>query len=303
MSNWQQNLRYKYAMASVMEKIIVLNVLLFVLTILSGTLGFLFNIKGDFWVEWLVFPKDLSDLLWKPWSIVSYAFMHAGFFHLLFNMWILYFAGRFFLDYFSPKKFLNYYLLGAISGALIFMLSYNLFPAFQGIGKSHLIGASASVMAILVGIATRVPNMQIRLFLLGNVKLWHIAAVFVFLDFVRIPLGNAGGHLAHLGGALLGYFYSTQLAKGNDIGAGFERFVDSLVAMFSFSSSSKSTSRKSNMRTVHKKRPSNSTAKTSVSKDEKQKKIDAILDKISKSGYDSLSKEEKDFLFNAGKDI
>ncbi len=300
--SWQQNLRYKYAMASVLEKVIAVNVLFFLVTILVGTLGFLFNISGDFWVEWLVFPKDIFDYLWKPWSIITYAFMHSGFFHLLINMWILYFSGRFFLEYFTPKKFMTFYLLGGIVGALVFMLSYNLFPAFQGIGKSYLIGASASVMAIFLGIATRMPNMQIRLFLLGNVKLWHIAAVFVILDVVRIPLGNAGGHLAHLGGAWLGYFYSTQLAKGNDIGEGFERFVDSLVAMFSFSGSSKSTSRKSNMRTVHKKRPSNTTAKTRISKDEKQKKIDAILDKISKSGYDSLSKEEKDFLFNAGKD-
>lgn len=300
--SWQQNLRYKYAMASVLEKVIGVNLLFFVVTILFGTLGFLFNVTGDYWVEWLVFPKDIVEFLWKPWSIITYAFMHSGFFHLLINMWILYFSGRFFLEYFTPKKFITYYLLGGVVGALVFMLSYNLFPAFQGIGKSYLIGASASVMAILVGIATRMPNMQVRLFLLGNVKLWHIAIVFVFLDVVRIPLGNAGGHLAHIGGALLGYFYSTQLAKGNDIGAGFEKLVDQFVGMFSSSGNkakSKSTSR---MRTVHKNKSSKPSATKTVSKTEKQKKIDAILDKISKSGYDSLSKEEKEFLFNAGKD-
>jgi membrane associated rhomboid family serine protease len=301
--SWQQNLRYKYAMASVLEKVIGVNVLFFVVTILFGTLGFLFNVSGDFWVEWLVFPKDIVDFLWKPWSIITYAFMHSGFFHLLINMWILYFSGRFFLEYFTPKKFMTYYLLGGIVGALVFMLSYNLFPAFQGIGKSYLMGASASVMAILVGIATRMPNMQIRLFLLGNVKLWHIAVVFVFLDVVRIPLGNAGGHLAHLGGALLGYFYSTQLAKGNDIGAGFERLVDQFVGMFSSSNKKSTTKSTSRMRTVHKNKSTQTSATKTVSKTEKQKKIDAILDKISKSGYDSLSKEEKEFLFNAGKDI
>lgn len=301
--SWQQNLRYKYAMASVLEKVIGVNVLFFIVTILFGTLGFLFNLSGDFWIEWLVFPKDIIDFLWKPWSIITYSFMHSGFFHLLINMWILYFFGRFFLEYFTPKKFMTYYFLGGIVGALVFMLSYNLFPAFQGIGKSYLIGASASVMAILAGIATRIPNMQIRLFLLGNVRLWHIAVVFVFLDVVRIPLGNAGGHLAHLGGALLGYFYSTQLAKGNDIGAGFEKLVDQFVGMFSSSGKKTKYKSTSRMRTVHKNKSSKPSATKTVSKTEKQKKIDAILDKISKSGYDSLSKEEKEFLFNAGKDI
>lgn len=301
--SWQQNLRYKYAMASVLEKVIGVNVLFFIVTILFVTLGFLFNLSGDFWIEWLVFPKDIIDFLWKPWSIITYSFMHSGFFHLLINMWILYFFGRFFLEYFTPKKFMTYYFLGGIVGALVFMLSYNLFPAFQGIGKSYLIGASASVMAILAGIATRIPNMQIRLFLLGNVRLWHIAVVFVFLDVVRIPLGNAGGHLAHLGGALLGYFYSTQLAKGNDIGAGFEKLVDQFVGMFSSSGKKTKYKSTSRMRTVHKNKSSKPSATKTVSKTEKQKKIDAILDKISKSGYDSLSKEEKEFLFNAGKDI
>lgn len=301
--SWQQNLRYKYAMASVLEKVIGVNVLFFIVTILFGTLGFLFNLSGDFWIEWLVFPKDIIDFLWKPWSIITYSFMHSGFFHLLINMWILYFFGRFFLEYFTPKKFMTYYFLGGIVGALVFMLSYNLFPAFQGIGKSYLIGASASVMAILAGIATRIPNMQIRLFLLGNVRLWHIAVVFVFLDVVRIPLGNAGGHLAHLGGALLGYFYSTQLAKGNDIGAGFEKLVDQFVGMFSSNGKKTKYKSTSRMRTVHKNKSSKPSATKTVSKTEKQKKIDAILDKISKSGYDSLSKEEKEFLFNAGKDI
>lgn len=298
--DWKSQLRYKYAMATMTEKLIAANLLFFILTFVFRTLGFLFNSESNFFIDWLVFDKEPYELLFKPWSIVSYAFMHSGFLHILFNMILLYFSGRFFLDFFSPKRMLNYYFLGAISGALMFMLSYNLFPAFQGVGKSYLIGASASVMAILVGIATKAPNLSMRFFLIGNVKLWHIASVFVVLDVIQIPLGNAGGHLAHLGGALLGYFYTKQLDKGNDIGAGFEKFMDGIINYFSSIGS-----KKPKMKTVHKnkKNKKSNSSTNNVKKDEKQKKVDEILDKISKNGYDSLSKEEKDFLFNAGKDM
>ncbi|MCH8533543.1 MAG: rhomboid family intramembrane serine protease [Flavobacteriaceae bacterium] len=297
--DWKSQLRYKYAMASMTEKLIGANLVFFVLIFVFKTIGFLFNSDGNFLVEWLVFDKEPYEFIFKPWSIVSYAFMHAGFFHLLFNMIVLYFSGRFFLEFFSPKKMLNYYFLGAISGAVVFMLSYNLFPAFQGVGKSYLIGASASVMAILVGIATKAPNLSMRFFLIGNVKLWHIAVVFVVLDVTRIPLGNAGGHLAHLGGAMLGYFYTKQLDKGIDIGSGFEKFMDGLIDYFSSFGQ-----KKSKMKTVYNNKSSKKkTQKSNLKKDEKQKRIDEILDKISKNGYDSLSKEEKDFLFNAGKDM
>lgn len=297
--DWKSQLRYKYAMASMTEKLIGANLVFFVLIFVFKTIGFLFNSDGNFLIEWLVFDKEPYEFIFKPWSIVSYAFLHAGFFHLLFNMIVLYFSGRFFLEFFSAKKMLNYYFLGAISGAVVFMLSYNLFPAFQGVGKSYLIGASASVMAILVGIATKAPNLSMRFFLIGNVKLWHIAVVFVVLDVIRIPLGNAGGHLAHLGGAMLGYFYTKQLDKGIDIGSGFEKFMDGLIDYFSSFGQ-----KKSKMKTVYNNKSSKKKApKSNLKKDEKQKRIDEILDKISKNGYDSLSKEEKDFLFNAGKDM
>lgn len=220
-------------------------------------------------------------------------------------MLILYFSGIYFLNYFSPKRLLNFYFLGVIMGALIYMLSYNLFPAFQGTGRSYLIGASAGVMAVLVGIATQVPNMRVRLILIGGVKFWYIAAFLVALDVIQIPMGNPGGHLAHLGGAGLGYFYTKQLQKGNDIGAWFEKIMDSFASLFS------SGKRKPKMKTVYKKSNKKKSARkgsgtsansSKMNKTEKQKRVDDILDKISKSGYDSLSKSEKDFLFKAGKE-
>lgn len=296
------NLRYKIRMATVVEKLIAVNVLVFVLFFLFRTIAFLFQLPSDFLLQWFVFPKELGEFIYKPWTIVTYSFLHSGIWHILGNMLILYFSGMYFLTYFSPRRLLNFYFLGVIIGALVFMLSYNLFPAFQSTGRSYLLGASAGVMSVLIGIATYIPYMRIRLVLLGSLKFWWIAAFLVALDLIQIPMGNAGGHLAHLGGALLGFVYTKQLQKGNDIGAWFGNMMDWFVGLF------KPGEKKAKMKTVYRKRPKKkSTAKTythasRMDRDEKQKRVDEILDKISKSGYDSLSKAEKDFLFKAGKD-
>ena len=294
-------IRYRIQTATVTEKLIAINVLVFILFFLLRTIAYLFQLPSDFLLEWFVFPKEPMEFLMKPWSIITYSFLHSGIWHILSNMLILYFSGIYFLNYFAPKRLLNYYFLGVIIGALVYMLSYNLFPAFQGTGRSYLMGASAGVMAVLIGIATHVPNMQVRLMLIGSIKFWWIAAFLVVLDIIQIPMGNAGGHLAHLGGAALGYLYTTQLKKGNDIGKWFEDLMDSIASIF------KPRERKARMKTVHRtgktaKTTRRTSARKSINKDEKQKRVDAILDKISKSGYESLSKAEKDFLFQAGKE-
>lgn len=290
-------------MATASEKLIAVNVIIFVLFFFFKTLAFLFGLDSDFLLQWLVFPKEPGEFLFKPWSIITYAFLHSGLWHLLSNMLILYFSGVYFLNYFSPKKLLNFYFLGGIFGALVYMASYNLFPAFQGTGRSYLLGASAAVMSILVGIATHIPNMRVRLILVGSIKLWWIAAFLVVIDIIQIPISNPGGHLAHLGGAGFGYLYAKQLGKGNNIASGFERILDWFGSMFS---SSPSPQKKSNLKTVHKRKstagPTTASATRARNKKEQQEKIDTILDKISKSGYDSLTKQEKDYLFNAGKD-
>jgi len=300
----KEQLLYKYRTANTLEKVIGLNVLMFILTYVFRAVFFLMNINTNYFVDYLVFPKEFMDFILQPWSVVTYAFLHAGFLHILFNMIILHFGGRIFMTYFSGKRLLNYYILGAVFGALIYALSYNLFPAFAGVGRSYLIGASAAVMAVFIGIATKVPDSTVRLFLLGNLKLWWIAAFFVIMDIVQIPFDNPGGHLAHLGGAFIGYFYTKQLDKGKDIGKWIENLIEGFQQLFKSKPKSKpnyQTSSKSRMKTVYKKKTYTKTS--AKDKTEKQKRIDMILDKISKSGYDSLSKEEKDFLFNAGKDI
>jgi len=299
----RDNIRAKIAMATVSEKLIAVNVIAFVLFFFFKTLAFLFNFDADSILEWLVFPKEPGEFLFKPWSIITYAFLHSGLWHLLSNMLILYFSGVYFLTYFSPKKLLNFYFLGGIFGALVYMASYNLFPAFQGTERSYLIGASAAVMAILVGIATHIPHMRVRLILIGSIKLWWIAAFLVVLDVIQIPISNPGGHLAHLGGAGFGYLYAKQLGKGNNIASGFEKLLDWIGSMFSSSSAS---GKRSNLKTVHKRKSAGSSSGRYSggmrNKKEEQEKIDAILDKIGKSGYGSLTKQEKDYLFNAGKD-
>ncbi|MCM8568362.1 rhomboid family intramembrane serine protease [Gramella jeungdoensis] len=292
-------IRYKIQTATVTEKLIAINVLVFILFFLFRTLAYLFQLPSDFLLEWFVFPKDPAEFILKPWSIITYSFLHSGIWHILSNMLILYFSGIYFLNYFSPKRLLNYYFLGVIIGALVYMLSYNLFPAFQGTGRSYLMGASAGVMAVLIGIASHIPNMRVRLMLIGSIKFWWIAAFLVVIDIIQIPMGNAGGHLAHLGGAALGYLYTNQLQKGNDIGKWFENLMDGIASLF------KPREKKAKMKTVHrsgKTTKSPSRQSKTMDKDDKQKKVDAILDKISKSGYDSLSKAEKDFLFQAGKE-
>lgn len=295
-----ENLRYKFRTASVSEKLIAVNIAVFIFFFFLRTLAFLFNFRAGILMEWFVFPKELSEFIFKPWSIITYAFIHGGIWHILSNMLILYYSGIYFLTYFSPKKLLNFYFLGAIFGALVYMLSYNLFPAFQDLGDSYLIGASAAVMAILIGVATHVPHLRVRLILIGSIKFWWIAAFLVVLDIVQIPMNNPGGHLAHLGGAAFGYIYAKQLAKGNDIASGFGNFLDWFGGLFSGTSSK---SRKSKLKTVHRRKKSEKKSFSVVrNKKEEQQKIDTILDKISKSGYDSLTKQEKEFLFNAGKD-
>ncbi|WP_299260987.1 rhomboid family intramembrane serine protease [uncultured Aquimarina sp.] len=292
------DLKLKFKRFTIVEKLIVINIVVFVSFYLLNTFAFLFNASSGFLMDWFVFPKEFGSFLTQPWSIITYAFLHSGLWHIASNMIILYFSGRYFVSYLTGKRVLTVYFLGAIFGALLYMLSYNLFPAFSDIGDSVLLGASASVMAILIATATYIPNMSIRLMFIGSIKFWWIAAFFVIMDLIQIPANNSGGHIAHLGGALFGYLYASQLKKGNDIGSWFEKLMDAVISLFK-------PRKKSPLKTVHKaKKSKNTTRKTTLSatKNPNQAQIDAILDKISKSGYDSLTKQEKDFLFKAGKD-
>ncbi|GAA3575446.1 rhomboid family intramembrane serine protease [Snuella lapsa] len=282
MTSLTQDIKYKLSRLNVLEKIIAVNVLVFIVGLLvRSSLG------------WLELPSDFSDFIVKPWAIVSYAFLHYDFLHILFNMLWLYIIGRMFLNLFNPKMALNVYFLGAIAGGLLFMLAYTLFPSIFGV-NSRLVGASAAVRALLIFLCAYLPNQDIRFFTF-SLKLWHIGLAIVILDGIGLFGANAGGNLAHLGGALLGYAYAKQLTKGNDIGKGFERLMDAIAGMFK-------SAKKGPLKTVHKNKSKvGGYTKADFNEFNHQKKIDVILDKISKSGYDSLTAEEKEFLFRAGK--
>ena len=294
MTNLNQDLKDKLQRLNIFEKLIGVNLAIFLiaLILLKG-----FNIGLD----WFELPSDFMAFITSPWSIVSYAFVHYDFLHFFFNMIWLYFIGRMFSNMFSVKMSLNVYFLGAISGGLLFLLAYNLFPNTFG-GSSRLVGASAAIRALLIFLCAYMPKMDVRFFTF-NIKLWYIGAAIVAFDVLGViagiqnPIvGNPGGNLAHIGGAILGYVYAKQLLEGKDIGKGFEKLMDSITSLFKKSS-------KSPLKTVHKNKSRKVAGYTKKEFNEfnNQKKIDLILDKISKSGYDSLTQDEKEFLFKAGK--
>lgn len=291
----KQSLAYKYATSNIAIKLIVINVAVYVFfNLIPWITGIdFFPIK-----KYFVLPNAPFDFVMQPWSALSYSFLHGGFRHLLWNMVSLYIIARFILNLFTERRFLTIYLLGAISGGVLFLGLTNLVPALSG--DSYLIGASAAIAAILVFIGSYRPHTEIRIFTI-SIKLWHIAVVFVAVNVLALPSSNnTGGLVAHLGGAAFGYVYARQLLKGNDIGEWFEKIMDIVAGWFTKTPKRK----KSPLRTVHKtsKRKQATAVAKKPSKSTQQQKIDAILDKISKSGYDSLSASEKDFLFKTGKE-
>jgi membrane associated rhomboid family serine protease len=277
-------IKYKYKTGTIIEKLISLNVIIFALTLFVKVFQGLYKGNQNFLVQWFSLNDNLDTFTTKPWSIISYGFLHADFVHLIFNMITLYFIGNLFIQYFSQKQALQFYLLGTLFGGILFVLSQNYFPLFEGINSS-LVGASAGISAIFIGIATYMPNYQIKIRFIGFVKFWHLAAIWLSFDVLGLIGSNAGGSFSHLGGSLFGFLYVHQ-ASTKKI---------NLFNLFSFLYKRKETP----LQTVHKstKRKENIPKKKAPN----QEQINSILDKISKSGYDTLTKTEKEFLFKQGK--
>lgn len=288
MTGLKYEFKSKLKQFNVLERIIGINVAVFVVGVLLSLV-----VKTGNSLYWLELPKDATQLLYKPWSIITYGFTHYGFLHLLFNMLVLYYVSRMLMNLFTPKLVLNVYFLGIIMGGFSFLLVYNVFPQSLLKPVGALVGASAGVRAVLIFLCAYMPRTEVRLFVV-NIKLMYIGMALVLFDVMGLFGINQGGNVAHLGGVVLGYYYARQLLKGQDIGKGFEKFMDWVAGIFK-------SSKKSPLRTVHK-RKSKTVAgyPQSEFKDfSKQKQIDLILDKISKSGYESLTEEEKAFLFKA----
>ena len=280
-------------------QIILINGIVF---ILINVIRVFTNISGNQetynWIlEQIALPSDISAFLVKPWTIITYFFTHEGFFHILFNMLFFYWFGRIIYEFLGNNKLINLYVMGGLIGGLFYILIYNLIPFYQTrVQSSILLGASAGVFAVVVGAATFMPNYTFFLLFLGPIKIKYIAIFYVLLSFFQIDGSNAGGDLSHLGGALIGFLYIQQLKKGNDFGQPIVSLIQFIKSLFV---------RKPKIKVSYKSPRTDKKAKgqgkSESSKSVQQDEIDVILDKISEGGYESLSKEEKEKLFNASK--
>jgi membrane associated rhomboid family serine protease len=274
---------------SSLTKLIYINIAVFLLISIGSIVGYLLNNQNLSLNILNLFsvPSSIRALLLRPWTIITYMFTHKDILHILFNMLWLYWFGIIFLEYLDQKKLVAVYLLGGISGAVVYIISFNVFPVFdQVVAESVAIGASASVMAVVVAIAAYVPDYSVNLFLLGRIKIKYVAlAIFIFTSVMDFSV-NSGGKLAHIGGALFGYLYTVNLRRGHDLGKGLNKIIGFFATLFK---------PRKKLRVTYKKRVTdydyNKTRK------DHQEKINKILDKISKGGYESLTKEEKDLLF------
>ena len=283
------DIKRAFRTGSNLTKLIFINVAIFLILAVTAIIGFLLDNASvpDATLKFLAVPASLKTLLLRPWTLITYMFTHKDIWHILFNMLWLYWFGRIFLEYLDQRKLVAVYLLGGLIGATVYILSFNLFPAFKGIlDESVAIGASASVMAIVIAIAAYVPDYTVHLFLLGRLKIKYVAlGIFVLTSVMDFSV-NSGGKLAHIGGALFGYLYTMNLRRGRDIGRGFNRIIDSLVTLFK---------PRKNLKVKYKK-PVDDYEYNKMKADH-QERINHILEKISKGGYDSLTREEKDLLF------
>lgn len=269
----KDKLKYSLSVMGQLQKLIVINIIFFIIPLLLNTFLWLFELKDISILDYFVVEADLMSLIFKPWSLITYGFLHGSFSHLFWNMIMLFYFGNILVNYFGDKRLLNVFFNGILFGGIIYIISYNLFPVFTGV-SSKMIGSSAGVMAILFYITSYNPNHTIRFFFI-NIKLLYIAVFLLLMDIIQIPVENSGGHIAHLGGALIGFLMFRSF-KGID-------FVDIYTNL---------TTKKNNKKIKRNKTFSGSNFD--------QKKIDSILDKISESGYESLTKEEKNYLFKAG---
>jgi len=292
-----EDIRDNMRSADALYRLIYVNIGVYIVILITNSFSKLFTGANEDIVislagKWLAVPANPHILITRPWTVITYMFLHFDFFHILFNLLWLYWMGTILREFLGSKKVFSTYILGGISGAILYIILFNLSPFFSNaVASSYALGASAAVLAITAAAATLVPNYSVRLILIGTVPLKYIALATIALDFVNVSSSNAGGHIAHIGGAAFGFLYIIQLQKGNDMAGWFNKLMDRLT----FSSSGRSTMKVKYRRAV-------SDEDYVASKKSQQERVDEILDKISKSGYGSLTQEEKDILFKSSKE-
>jgi len=277
---------------SVLTRIIYVNLGVFLLIKLVDVV-FLLSNQSFSLSYWLALPSDLNALLYRPYTFITYMFTHENFIHLLFNLLVLYWFGKMLLYHFEGDKLLGLYLFGGISGGGLYLIAYKFLPVFASV-NGLLLGASASIYAILVALAVYDPNREIHLFFIGKFALKYVVAFYVLISVLSISSSNPGGNIAHLGGALWGWFYISSLRRGKNIGFRVIKFVNSIPNWFEA---------KPKMKVSYKQppQPPRDDYEYNRYKNAQQEEINRILDKISKSGYENLSKEEKELLFSQGR--
>jgi len=283
------DLKSRYRLGDVALQFIFWNVGIFLVSI---PLFYQFKFGQFVFPDWIALSSDPLVSLRHPWTYISYAFFHDGIGHLFFNMLVLHFCSQLFLTFFTTKQFVGLYVLSSIFSGIVFVVSYYFLQY-----TSLIVGASAAIYAILVATTTYQPLMEVQLFLFGRVKLWYITAFVLLLDVLQFRLENMGGHIAHFAGAFFGFLFIKLLVNGLDLSKLVSGITDFFVSLFQ-------KKEKKPFKKVHvnyaRKEPTRATSRI-VTKDKTQQQIDEILDKISQSGYDCLTKEEKEFLFKAGK--
>ena len=289
----------RFRLADIVRKFIYANVLVYIFLVLIGVFSVLLNYPALAVMvrSWFELPASPALLLQRPWTLFTYMFVHGGVMHILWNMFALYVFGRMFLDFFSVRHFVGVYVIGGLFGALFFVVAYNLFPYFAGVvGSAHLVGASAAVLAIVVATAVRSPEYRINLLLIGSVKLSTFAIVTVLLSVLLLSGDNAGGNFAHLGGAFAGYLFARLLGKGTDITEVVNRPLDWVKTLFSGKCFKR---RKKGKFTYNAGAKRGQDYEYNARKKADEAVVDAILEKIKKGGYASLSEAEKKRLFDA----
>ncbi len=290
------DLKDSFRRGSIHIQLIYINIAVFVAVTLAGIALQLFNMEQARVFDWLELPASPARFIMQPWSLLTYMFMHGGLLHILFNMLWLYWFGAIFLNMFSSKHLRGLYVLGGICGGALYMLAYNVFPYFRPyIENSFMVGASASVLAIVAAAAYREPNYPIRLFLLGTLRLKYLALIVIGMDLLLITSENAGGHIAHLGGALAGVWFAAGLNKGRDVTAWINRAADGIASLF------RRKPRKPKMKVHYGNGSRQQDYDYNARKKAQSDEIDRILDKLRKTGYEGLSDEEKKSLFDASK--
>lgn len=295
METFSDKLKARFKQKDILMQLIIINIAVFILLAAFNVITKLFKLDDLLLINYIGISSDVSQLV-KFWTPFTYMFVHQDIMHILLNMLMFFWFGRMFLSYFNPKTLGSLYVLGGLAGAALYILAFNTIPYFLDMPPTPMIGASAAVMAIIFGVAFYRPEASMRLFFIGEIKIVYIAIFFFIMDFFALgSASNEGGHIAHIGGAILGYIFAVQYRKGKDITRWVSRIIDS------FANFSLKKNKKPKMKVKYKKREAE--YEYNARKNTQQEAIDDILDKIKSSGYASLSKDEKKQLFDASNKI